>query len=63
MKLEPNEQGRQLCPYCSHTLVPILREWMNPPAVTDYLCLRCQIGFKIQLKGIEKYLQINNTKG
>ena len=49
--LEPNEYGYQLCPYCFRTLVPILREWMNPPAVTDYICLHCQIGFEVRLKG------------
>ena len=55
--LHPNKQGHQLCPYCHHTLVPILREWMNPPIVTDYICHHCQIGFKIQLKGIEMWLK------
>ena len=54
--LNPNEQGHQLCPYCHNTLVPILREWMNPPMVTDYICHHCQKGFKIKLKGIEVFL-------
>ena len=49
-KLEPNEYGNYPCPYCNFILTPILREWMNPPAVTDYVCHRCQIGFKMRLK-------------
>jgi len=57
-KLIPNEQGHQLCPYCHRTLVPVLREWMKPPVVTDYICHHCQIGFKIKLPGIEKFMTI-----
>ena len=49
--LEPNEHGNYPCPYCDFILTPILREWMNPPAVTNYICHHCQIGFKIKLRG------------
>jgi len=45
MKLEPNEHGNYPCPYCSYILTPILREWI--PAITDYICHRCQIGFDV----------------
>ena len=48
-KLEPDANGHFQCLYCSHSLVPILREWMDPPKVTDYICHRCQIGFKINI--------------
>ena len=54
--LEPNEHGNYPCPYCDFILTPILREWMNPPAVTDYICHHCQIGFKIRLKRLEKWI-------
>ena len=50
MKLIPTEYGNYPCPYCKHVLTPILREWMNPPIVTDYICHRCQIGFKVVIK-------------
>ena len=58
-KLIPNEYGHQLCPYCHRTLVPILREWMSSPVVTDYICHHCQIGFKVRLKGrIEDFMKL-----
>ncbi|KKN60486.1 hypothetical protein LCGC14_0531320 [marine sediment metagenome] len=47
MFLEPNEYGNLLCPYCSFALIPILREWLKPPRVTDYICHRCQKGFEV----------------
>jgi len=54
-KLEPNEHGNYLCPYCTYALTPIFREWI--PAITDYICHHCQIGFQIsQLNGIYAYL-------
>ena len=46
-KLEPNEHGNYLCPYCDHALTPILREWLKPPRVTDYVCHWCKIGFEV----------------
>ena len=46
-KLEPNGYGNYPCPYCSFILTPIVRVWMKPPRVTDYICHRCQIGFKV----------------
>lgn len=49
--LEPNEHGVLLCPYCDWALTGIVREWMKPPAITDYVCHHCQIGFKIKVKG------------
>ena len=50
--LEPDKNGNYECPYCPNkSMVPILREWMNPPIVTDYICHHCQIGFKIKIKG------------
>ena len=52
-KLEPNEHGTYDCPYCGNVLIPILREWMDPPHVTDYICHRCKIGFEVTtVKGI-----------
>ncbi len=58
MKLEPNEHGNYPCPHCGRILTAILREWMNPPAVTDYLCLKEQIGFKVALKGsLEEWIK------
>jgi len=48
-KLEPDKNGNYPCPYCNHTLTPIFREWI--PAITDYICHHCQIGFKIAIKG------------
>ena len=50
MRLEPNEHGNLLCPYCSFVLTPILREWLKPPQVTDYVCHRCKKGFEIPIK-------------
>ena len=50
MILKPNEHGNLLCPYCFFALTPILREWLKPPQVTDYICHRCQKGFKIKIK-------------
>lgn len=49
-KLEPGEGGNFPCPYCGHYLIEIVREWMNPPRVTDYICHHCQIGFKVAIK-------------
>ena len=46
--LEPNEYGNYPCPYCGFILTAILREWMNPPHVTDYVCHRCKIMFEIK---------------
>lgn len=49
--LIPDEAGNYPCPYCPNkSMVPILREWRDPPQVTDYICHRCQIGFKIPIK-------------
>jgi len=53
-KLEPNEGGNYPCPYCERILTPILREWMKPPRVTDYVCHRCKIGFKVAFEGAQK---------
>ena len=50
MRLEPNEHGNFLCPYCSFTLTPIFRVWLNQ--VTDYICHRCKKGFEIPIKSI-----------
>ena len=52
--LEPNEHGNYPCPYCKRILTAILREWI--PAVTDYICHKCQIGFKIKLKRLERWI-------
>jgi len=49
-ELKPNKYGNYQGPYCSYILTPILREWMNPPQITDYLCHHCQIGFKVNIK-------------
>ena len=49
--LEPYDCGNYPCPYCGFTLTPILREWMKPPRVTDYVCHRCKIRFEIKVKG------------
>lgn len=58
--LEPNEYGNMPCPYCDKIFTPILREWMKPPRVTDYICHWCKMGFKIKpkdsLNGIMRYL-------
>ena len=50
-KLNPNKYGNYPCPHCSNILTPILREWMKPPMVTDYICHHCQVGFKIKIEG------------
>lgn len=47
IKLEPNKHGNYPCPHCENTLTPILREWMRPPRVTDYVCHKCKVGFDI----------------
>ena len=57
--LEPDENGNYICPYCTRTLISILREWLRK--VTDYICHWCQIGFKVvsletQEKGMEVFL-------
>lgn len=55
-KLEPNEYGNYPCPHCDFILTPILREWMNPPRITDYICHRCKIGFKIKTAKTSKQI-------
>lgn len=45
MKLNPNEHGNYPCPYCGYILTAIFKVWVL--AVTDYICHRCQKGFKI----------------
>lgn len=55
MKLEPDMNGHLLCPYCFRILTPIVREWI--PAITDYICHWCQIGFKVSREeSIDRYI-------
>ncbi|KKL75797.1 hypothetical protein LCGC14_2051290 [marine sediment metagenome] len=53
-KLEPNENGNYLCPYCTRVLTPVIKEWI--PAVTDHICHWCKIRFNVFKKGIMTYL-------
>lgn len=46
MKLNPNENGNFPCPYCGNILTAIFKEWLQ--YVTDYICHRCQKGFKVR---------------
>ncbi len=49
--LEPNEHGNYLCPYCSHALTPVFKEWLN--TITDYICHRCKKRFNVFKSGIK----------